>query len=437
VQNRPEKEIHLDLKRKVADLQNRLALRLPSIIAAVIISTPLAMNGKSRYTTNSRSRNAFLPRLARLTSEVLRTLFFISAGAFESQARYWQALPMRSMAGMLFGMFCTYGALGFFLDLIGWECLQEWAVVVFAALLGLSAPVLFVIVQRRRFKLLPLGPALVLAAVLMVKWLPRASQISIPLEARHRIAFDAIGILVATLLGLRFFIRFMSTQGVEQTRARTKLELAHGIQQTLVPPIRFSSDAIEVYGVSVPSEDVGGDLVDLIPTDSGWLACVADVSGHGIPAGVLMGNLKTALRLGCAQGQPLPRVIEAVNRGLPAVKNPEMYATLACLLFKEAGDVDYLVAGHPPILHYRAATAKMERCTMQQFPLGLMPPSLYESASVHYDPGDLFVLLSDGVLETADSAGVEFGLDGVERVLHKHGKLPYEAVNLALRLRPP
>jgi serine phosphatase RsbU (regulator of sigma subunit) len=305
---------------------------------------------------------------------------------------------------------------------------KEWGVLVFAAICGLYAVILFVIMHRHQFKLLPLVAALVAVAVYLSKWLPRGAQISVSPEAGHRIAFDAIGILVAMLLGLRFFVRFVNTQGVEQIRVRTELELAHEIQETLVPPITICTYAIETYGVSVPSKDVGGDLVDLIPADSGWLACVADVSGHGIPAGVLMGNLKTALRLGCDQGQPLPRMIEAVNRVLPAVKKPEMYATLACALFRDVGDAEYLVAGHPPILHYRAATAKIERCTMEQFPLGLMFLSGYTSASVHHEHGDLFVLLSDGILETTNSAGVEFGLEGVERALYEHAKLPLKEI---------
>jgi len=83
----------------------------------------------------------------------------------------------------------------------------------------------------------------------------------------------------------------------------------------------------------LPSEEVGGDLVDLIPTKSGWIACLADVSGHGIQASLLMGNLKTALRFGFAQGQSLPDVIAAVCRVLPEVKPAEMYATFAGLRF--------------------------------------------------------------------------------------------------------
>ncbi|MEJ2008071.1 MAG: PP2C family protein-serine/threonine phosphatase, partial [Acidobacteriota bacterium] len=334
--------------------------------------------------------------------------------------------------GMAVGVFCTLSGLGFFVDLVHWMSLREGAVFAFGALMGLNAVIFFAIINRRRFRLLPALAVLIVATVYSPRWLPRGPGVFVPNEARHRILFDAVGMLAAGLLGFRFFLRFMDTEGMELTRVRTELDLAHGIQQTLVPPISHRTDAFEVYAVTLPCESVGGDLVDLIPTDAGLLACLADVSGHGIPAGVLMANLKTALRLGCQQGLPISSLLQAASRVLPAVKEPAMYATLACLVFRERGEVEYSLAGHPPILRYHAATGKFERHSMNQFPLGLMPESPYESARVPGEPGDLFVLVSDGILEAADPTGIEFGLDGVEEVLRECIKMPLKEITSAL-----
>jgi len=73
-----------------------------------------------------------------------------------------------------------------------------------------------------------------------------------------------------------------------------------------------------------------------------------------------MGNLKTALRFGFAQGQSLAAVIAAVCKVLPEVKPAEMYATFAGLRFSGRGQVEYLIAGHPAILHYHAANHEAE-----------------------------------------------------------------------------
>jgi serine phosphatase RsbU (regulator of sigma subunit) len=77
---------------------------------------------------------------------------------------------------------------------------------------------------------------------------------------------------------------------------QTELSLAHGIQARLVPDITLQTSRFEVYGRSIPGTEMGGDLIDLIESDDGGLlAYVADISGHGLAAGQLMGMLKAAL----------------------------------------------------------------------------------------------------------------------------------------------
>src|SRR6516164_7618567 len=94
-----------------------------------------------------------------------------------------------------------------------------------------------------------------------------------------------------------FFMRFIENEGTRAVRMQTELAIAQGIQQTLVPPIEFRSDHLEIYGISIPSAEVGGDLVDVVPLPDGSVfAYVADVSGHGLSAGILMGMIKTAVR---------------------------------------------------------------------------------------------------------------------------------------------
>ena len=79
------------------------------------------------------------------------------------------------------------------------------------------------------------------------------------------------------------------------------------------------------------------------------------------------------------------------------------------------------LAGHLPILHYRASQNLIDRFGMQQFPLGPIAECNYESATVACEAGDLLVLSSDGIVETEDGFGSEFGLERVERLLLKGG----------------
>ena len=117
---------------------------------------------------------------------------------------------------------------------------------------------------------------------------------------------------------------------------------------------------------------------------------------------------------------PLPTLLESVNAVLPAVKEPQMYATLAALRFDTPSHVEFALAGHPAILHYRRNSQDITHRTMEQFPLGLMPNPGYVSAQVSCDPGDLFVVVSDGLIETANANEEEFGLARLEQLIVSH-----------------
>jgi sigma-B regulation protein RsbU (phosphoserine phosphatase) len=109
---------------------------------------------------------------------------------------------------------------------------------------------------------------------------------------------------------------------------------------------------------------------------------------------------------------------------LPAVKEANMYATLALLYFDGSSEAEYSLAGHPPILHYRAPTEDIARLAMEQLPLGLMPGGRYSSQRVSYSPRDLFLMISDGISEVPNENDEEFGLDRLEQLLRKNAAQP-------------
>lgn len=195
------------------------------------------------------------------------------------------------------------------------------------------------------------------------------------------------------------------------------LTFASSIQRTLVPPVSYRDLRLEAYGRTIPREEMGGDLVDLVAADGDVIAYVADVSGHGIAAGMLMGMVKTAFRYGLLFGQALSALLEGINRVLPSVKAPDMYATLAGLRFNGSDHVECIMAGHVPLLHYRRSRRDVVRCSMEQLPLGLFHSAGYVSRRVRYEPGDLFALITDGVVETEDALAEEFGLERLEQML--------------------
>ena len=339
---------------------------------------------------------------------------------------YWRMLPMRSMRKLLVSLFFTFGAVGFAIDLLLFNDQSLGRGLFWPLFIGTLGTACLA-VRIKRIRLLPVL-LLILVAGLWLGVRVSHSSPALPDAAalKRRVVFDAVGILAGTFIGYRWLVAFIRTEGIASVRMQTELSLAHGIQATLVPPISFRTARFEVYGKSLPSTEMGGDLIDTIESDEGLLAYVADVSGHGLAAGQLMGMLKTAIRVSRQLGQQPVAALESADRVLPAVKEPNMYATLALLSFDGSSEAEYALAGHVPILHYRARTRDTAQLSMQQFPLGLLPGGCYSSQRVTHAAGDVFLMLTDGISEVPNAKDEEFGLARLERLLAQHATRPLE-----------
>ena len=217
------------------------------------------------------------------------------------------------------------------------------------------------------------------------------------------------------------------------TMEREALSFESEMQRTLVPPLTYNGTGVEVHGQSIPKDDVGGDLVDLVADDNSVVAYVADVSGHGLRAGVLMGMIKTAMRYGLMLHQPLSRLLDDLNRLLPDMKDAHMFATLAALRFDGSSDVEYVSAGHVPLLHWKQRTNEVARYEASQVPLGLVRDVVFTTVRIPFEPGDLFVLVSDGIVETAEELDARAGLERVANIISNRGHEALRAVSSAIR----
>jgi Stage II sporulation protein E (SpoIIE) len=368
-----------------------------------------------------------LRRAALLLLDLVFPLY--TFGLTRERRRYWRLLPTRRAAKLFVALFLVLGGVPFFLDLLAGGTFPLWGVLLFAVALG-TLRVVTILTELRRPRLMIIPIFIIFAAFFLFARLPRQERT--PEFTRRRIVMDGSYVFLSIMLGYRLFLSFTTTEGVAHVTLQTELSFAHGLQSTLVPPISYCGQSVQVFGCSIPSAKVGGDLVDLVADGDNVLVYLADVSGHGIPAGILMGMLKTAIRQAWLTQQPLPALLESVNAVLPAVKEPEMYATLAALRFGASSQVEFAVAGHPPILHYHEKSHDISRCAMRQYPLGLVPQPGYASEHVCCDPGDLFVVVSDGLIETMNAGIEEFGLARLEKSVLAHAteSLPeiYEAL---------
>jgi Stage II sporulation protein E (SpoIIE) len=357
----------------------------------------------------------------------LKSLPELASGIILTKARrerfaYWRSVPLRRQLFLMsaaFSLFAAVGLLSSIMATSGPTRLSAglgWAIVS-----GLIATLYIAVLTRKPLWMLAIVPLQIAMQLSLVQILHRIDRTGLfPLVAYHRaIQIYALGALGFTAFAYSMFLVFIQTEGRHAFRAQTELALAHTIQQTLVPVIDVVIAGCSIYGISTPSEKVGGDLVDLVgQSDGSAVAYLADIAGHGLQAGILMGMLKTAARTRLLD-LPAPQALfERLNEVLPAVKEAHMYATCAALRLRPVPgggcDVEYSIAGQPPILHISAASRNL--LGDEQLPLGLFAGSGYRSQSVRAASGDLFVVATDGILEVTNKQGDEFGLDRLEQI---------------------
>jgi phosphoserine phosphatase RsbU/P len=104
---------------------------------------------------------------------------------------------------------------------------------------------------------------------------------------------------------------------------------------------------------------MGGDLVDLVQDGDKWIGYLADVYGHGVPSGVLMAMVKSAVRMRLPASSEPQVLLEDLNRVISELIGAEMFVTLAFVWFGKSNDLHFATAGHLPILHFRSATGSV------------------------------------------------------------------------------
>lgn len=330
---------------------------------------------------------------------------------------YFRTLPLEKLRDLFLAFFFSWSVFGFLIHLLMLNSFPSRSAGLYWAVFAGGLAVLYFLVTLKDARFIPvLG---LLQAALFIAYLSPSFSWGV---LNQRISVDVVGIGIVTLLGFNFFGSFINTSGLEQVKIQTELAVAQTMQATLVPSIECRTMRWEVYGKSIPSDKVGGDLVDAITEEGKLLAYVADVSGHGIPAGLLMGMVNTAVRV-CLQFREEPvAFLDALNRVLPSVKEPAMFATLACLrLAAHTNEVEYALAGHPPILHYQHENRELRRLGAYQLPLGILPV-VYETARVAASAGDIFVIVNNGFIELTNSNDEEFGLDRLEKLIESNAE---------------
>jgi hypothetical protein len=359
-------------------------------------------------------------------------------GTGDDQRRFWSTTSPGGRALLGAAVFSLFATLGFLTDVteLGRSSPLRLAVI---TLLAGGGALAYAVVAFRNMKWMPLVVAGHIAlSVFVPRLIPLEPALIADGEAAtrliDRLRVNVIGASLCIAAGYSFFVVFFMREGHRYYRLHTELALARDIHRELVPPLDLHIDGYEFHGLSVPSGEVGGDLVDVVAHEAPgtWTAYVADVSGHGVPSGVLMGMIKSAIRMALSGGTSLESLLDRLNDVIYDLKPPQMYATFAALRRDGGDDLAFTTAGHLPILCWRRHTGAVESLVVEQVPISALPGRTFASARTPAAPGDVFLVLTDGITEVFDARDEEFGLERVKAVLAQNATLPLAELEVKL-----
>jgi sigma-B regulation protein RsbU (phosphoserine phosphatase) len=208
-----------------------------------------------------------------------------------------------------------------------------------------------------------------------------------------------------------------------------ELQMARDIQQSLLPKENPQIPGANIAGLSYPAREVGGDYYDFIPMDSKRLGVViADVSGKGVPASLLMSNIQATLRVQVVSSQSPGQCIREANTALHKSTASDKYATLFYgILDMEERSFTSTNAGHnAPMLMSEGTCCR--RLEMGGIVLGMLPDMPFQEEKIQLNSGDLLLMFSDGITEAMNDREEEYGEKRLMKLLKEHGGLAPEAL---------
>jgi sigma-B regulation protein RsbU (phosphoserine phosphatase) len=246
---------------------------------------------------------------------------------------------------------------------------------------------------------------------------------------------------LAEQVGLAFYNSEALEVQIEKRKLDLDIQLARNIQKLLLPKIPPSNDTIQFSAHYIPAQKIGGDLYAVIPFEDGrYGAAIADVSGKGIPASIIMAICQTHL-LHIARSENSPAaVLRAINTEMYGQIPKDRFVTMVYAIVDTKKSVITLArAGHEQPLYFCNKTLKSETISNEQSPgmaLGMVHPNIFDPIiddyTVPFEAGDSLLLYTDGITEFNNPLGEEFGTLRLQAAYNKAGHGHAQALTEAL-----
>jgi serine phosphatase RsbU (regulator of sigma subunit) len=210
------------------------------------------------------------------------------------------------------------------------------------------------------------------------------------------------------------------TQAREQIRMRDELRYARELQLSMLPECAPTLDWADICSVSIPATEVGGDYYDYFVEEERIALICGDVAGHGMASGLVLAALRSGFTLLRDSLHDPAAVLTRLHDLVAQTTRRRMLVTVSVVLLDRIARTAIIAsAGHPPVI-VRRAGGFVETVALYAPPLGVRLPVHIPQRRLEFEPGDTFVLHSDGIYETRNAAGEAYGMERLEHVVRKH-----------------
>ncbi len=254
----------------------------------------------------------------------------------------------------------------------------------------------------------------------------------------HRIVVrsdDQLGALAASFNQMTEYVQDLVKERVQKERLERELEIAKEVQERLFPNSAPQMDRLDLAGICLPARTVSGDYYDYLPLGVDELGlALGDICGKGISAALLMTNLQATLRSnalnvrknnGHSGDRSVAELVERLNNQIYSYTAANKFASFFYALYSEAQQtLTYCNAGHNPPLYFENGSVR--RLVAGGTVVGIFADSKYDQETIYLKSGDLLVAYTDGIVESVNEYGEEFGENRLIQLVRENRNLSAE-----------
>ena len=225
--------------------------------------------------------------------------------------------------------------------------------------------------------------------------------------------------IIALSIGIRIYGELMRKVFRSKAKLEAEISLAKNIQKKISPTIDQNFNNAQLFGKILPANEIGGDFINFYQiSEHKIFVSVGDVSGHNISAGLLMAIVKGALQSELSHFQSLDKLLNLLNRTIFENSEKNMFVSLSCGIFDLKNNILIIAnGGHLPLLKFSHNYKEISEYNPSGNALGLVKNSEYKTQKIQINKNDVYIFLTDGLVEAKSPTGDEFGMQNVKAIL--------------------